>query len=165
MNVRTFMLAGVLLSAGLQVNAKSRFDFIDTKFDDFMLRVGMPENKQKEFKVFYVELMDRINQLPEKEKRIAYRELYDLGLNGMKSDHKDWYDTASQYLANAVDSLDKGMEPVREALRGFVTRYGVFEKYASRTKMAKSKTTSPSLWDSVKSYAHAFSDKMTSLFA
>jgi len=172
-NIFGITMLSVLFVASMHATDR-KLAFIDANLDDFINRVIVPEDEQKQFKIYYANLAQKIHEAKEKEpkkERATYRYLYNLALENLKTKHADWYEELSPFVSNPVFTLDEQLEEVRKVIRFFLTRYGAYEEFLNyraaheqqnaATQVAQNES---GLWNSVTSFFSSAASKVAGLF-
>ncbi|MCX5922053.1 MAG: hypothetical protein NTX86_01865 [Candidatus Dependentiae bacterium] len=171
---KQYVISAIVLLSVVAVNAADRkLTFIDANFDDFTQRVTTNEQERAQFKVYYANLAQKIQEAKEgdqQKERATYRYLHKLALTELEKKHADWYQEIMPFVSDPRLTLDEQLEDVRKIIKFFLTRYGAYEEFqnfkavkgqqAAEVDATLAQNSKGGFWDSVKSLGN----KVASLF-
>ncbi len=155
--------------------AEKKMSFIDANFEDFAKRVSRTEEERALFKVYFANLVEKIQEAHEKnpqKEKATYRYLYSLALNKLEEKHVDWYNEIKPFVTDARFTLDEQLDEVRRVIKFFLTRYGAYEEFLN-FKAAQlpgdsmetiAQTNQKNWWDHMKDYALCAKNKIVGWF-
>lgn len=162
-----------LTTMGSQATDK-KLRFIDANFDDFSQRIVKDEEERTMFKVYFSNLVQKIQEAHEKEpekEKATYRYLYSLALKKLEEKHDDWYKEIQPLVSDPRFTLDDQLDDVRRIIKFFLTRYGAYEEFLNFKASRVSELSSDGLahnqkstWETVKDYAVSAKNKVAGWF-
>lgn len=135
MKYRTIALLGAVYCLSIQATNSHRFTFIKENFDDFVDQVEFDLSKQKSFKEFYHNFEQRLGTCSAEKKKLAKREIYELGLKGLKRERHDWYTAIHPFITDPLYTLDNEFDDLRVTISQLVTRYGLFTDFQQKQQV------------------------------
>jgi hypothetical protein len=169
MKKQKLLIIFLMSVAGATLANARHLAFIDATFDDFVARCVTDEVAQKEFRIYFSNLVGKLQDTkksdPQKEKAM-YLYLYDLALKNLPSKHSDWYAELKPFVADPRYTLNDDLDEVRGLIKGFLTRYGAYEAYLDFKARAEGQVRvadNEGLWHTFKGYCSKFATKLSSL--
>lgn len=169
-----YAFVGLLFLAISSQAADKKLAFIDANFDDFIMRLSKDEQERNMFKVYYANLMQKIQEAHEKEpekEKATYRYLYSLALTKLEVNHDDWYKEIQPFVSDARFTLDEQLDEVRRIIKFFLARYGAYEEFLNFKAAHLPPTAGDTLaynqkstWETVKDYAASAKNKVAGWF-
>lgn len=150
--------------------------FIDANFDDFAKRISKNEQERNMFKIYFSNLVQKIQEAHEKDpqkEKATYRYLYALALNKLEEKHSEWYKEIQPFVADARFTLDEQLDEVRRIIKFFLTRYGAYEEFlnfkvaqlpGSSSEIITQSDTKKGTWENIKEYATSAKNKIAGWF-
>lgn len=170
-----YLVAMLLLAMNSLQGSDKKLKFIDANFDDFAARISKDDQERQTFKVYFANLVQKIQEAhenePQKEKA-TYRYLYSLALRKLEEKHAAWYSEIQPFVADARFTLDEQLDDVRRVIKFFLTRYGAYEEFLNY-QLARGQSNdshqladlpSKGMWDTVKEYAVNTKNKIAGWF-
>jgi len=170
-----YLVVVVFLGVSLAQADDKKLVFIDANFDDFAVRVSKDDQERQMFKVYFANLVQKIQEAhendPQKEKA-TYRYLYSLAMRKLEEKHGSWFQEIQPFVSDARFTLDEQLDEVRRVIKFFLTRYGAYEEFLNyqiahaqnngATQVADS--NSKGIWETVKDYAVNAKNKVAGWF-
>lgn len=129
------VLAAACCFSAQAVNSQ-RFTFIKSDLNDFIAQIEFDLAKQKLFQEYYHAFEQQVEQYSVEKKKLAKREIYSRGLQGLKKEHNDWYTAITPFITNPMYTLDADCNPIRDTISEFVTRYGLYDDFKNKQIVA-----------------------------
>lgn len=175
MVVRNYLMIALLLATASIQAIEKKLSFIDANFDDFTKRISSTEEERNMFKVYFSNLVQKIQEAHEKDpqkEKATYRYLYSLALKKMEEKHQDWYREIQPLVTDARFTLDEQLDEVRRVIKFFLTRYGAYEEFLNfkaanlpgSLSESLAQSTSKTTWETVKEYAVSAKNKIAGWF-
>lgn len=172
--IRNTLLVFLFLGINTIEAVDKKLAFIDANFDDFVARLNIDENERALFKVYYANLVQKIQEAHEHEpakEKATYRYLYSLALQKLEVNHSDWYKEIQPFVADARFTLDEQLDEVRRIIKFFLTRYGAYEEFLNfkAAQMPGSSSdilagNQKGIWETVKNYASSAKNTVAGWF-
>lgn len=110
----------------------AEINFIDNKLEDFAGRFFDDKQEAVLFVQYYAGLQQKSAALSRDEYKNLERYLHSIGLEGVKSDHPDWYASIAPIVTDPGLTLDKELNQPREIIAAFLHRYGAYQEFIKR---------------------------------
>lgn len=148
----------LLLTLSLPSFGALNLDFIDGSFDDFMVRINVPEEQRTPFKHYYARLTAQLNEAPVSERQVLQGYFYQNALTALKADYPQWHALLMPFITDPRITLDTDINNVRTVVGGFLIRYGAYHEFCTRLKAMHNanrsvKTVFVDAWDGMSSRA------------
>lgn len=155
----TLLLIAVCCLSARATAGSHRFTFIKSDLNDFIAQVEFDLSKQKSFKDYYQTFEQQIEQYPVEKKKLAKREIYNRGLQGLKKEHNDWYTALTPFITDPMYTLDDDFNSIRHEISEFVIRYGLFDDFQQKQVVVVHQEQKPSTFKQVMQKSSAFLQK------
>jgi len=132
MKYSAMLLLAAVCCLSVQASGSHRFTFIKPDLNDFIAQVEFDLSKQKSFKDYYQNFEQQIEQYSIEKKKLAKREVYSRGLQGLKKEHNDWYTAIIPFITDPTYTLEDDFNPMRHTISEFVARYGLFDEFQQK---------------------------------
>lgn len=128
---KNYLCLALLLSIGGMASAID-LNFIDNNLADFANRVFDDKQEAAMFVQYYANILDKSTGLDGESKKTFERYLHQVGLEGVKKEHPEWYASIAPFVTDPCLTLDKDLNQPREIMAGFLHRYGAYQEFIKR---------------------------------